>query len=459
MVGQILLAALAEPLGLPSFASVIAIMLGLGAGIDYALLIIGRYREQVAAGDSRRDASAKSAATSGASVVAAGLVVMLAIAGLLVIGIPFIGKLGLAAAIAVGAVVVSALTILPIMIGAVRPLAGAQEARARARRRRPSGAGARSSPRGRGSRSPPACSSCCCSRRRSPSCGSASPTTATSPRARPSASPTTASARRSAPGSNGPFLLAIDIPKGAAEQRGAAGEAPAGGRGHARHGARSRRPRRARTARWRRSSPSRRPRRRTQRTSDLLERLREDVIPGAVAGTPLKVYVGGNTAGFEDFSDKVASRLPVFIAVVIGLSVLLLIMAFRSLWIPLVSARLQPAVGRRGLRRRRRGLPGGLRREPARRRLRRPDRVVHPGDDVRDPVRAEHGLQRLPALAHPRGLQRGRRAARERDPRHGADRQGDPVRRPDHGRRLPRLRHPARRDRRRCSASASAWRS
>ena len=93
-------------------------MLGLGAGIDYALLIIGRYREQVAAGDSRRDASAKSAATSGASVVAAGLVVMLAIAGLLVIGIPFIGKLGLAAAIAVGAVVVSALTILPIMIGA-----------------------------------------------------------------------------------------------------------------------------------------------------------------------------------------------------------------------------------------------------------------------------------------------------------------------------------------------------
>src|SRR5918994_1593541 len=117
MVGQILLAALAKPLGLPSFAAVIAVMLGLGAGIDYALLIIGRYREQVAAGDSRRDASAKSAATSGASVVAAGLVVMLAIAGLLVIGIPFIGKLGLAAAIAVGAVVVSALTILPVMIG------------------------------------------------------------------------------------------------------------------------------------------------------------------------------------------------------------------------------------------------------------------------------------------------------------------------------------------------------
>ncbi|MDQ3997424.1 MAG: MMPL family transporter, partial [Gemmatimonadota bacterium] len=120
MVGQMLLTALATPLGLPAFASVLAMMLGLGAGIDYALLIIGRYREQVAAGDSTRDASAKAAATSGASVLAAGLIVMVAIAGLLVIGIPFIGKLGLAAAIAVGAVVVSALTVLPIMIGALQ---------------------------------------------------------------------------------------------------------------------------------------------------------------------------------------------------------------------------------------------------------------------------------------------------------------------------------------------------
>jgi RND superfamily putative drug exporter len=48
--------------------------------------------------------------------------------------------------------------------------------------------------------------------------------------------------------------------------------------------------------------------------------------------------VGGNTASFEDFSDKVSERLPVFILVVIGLSVLLLMAAFRSLWIPLVSA-------------------------------------------------------------------------------------------------------------------------
>ncbi|HMJ01782.1 MAG TPA: MMPL family transporter, partial [Conexibacter sp.] len=118
MVGQMLIAALSKPLGLPDFAAVIAMMLGLGAGIDYALLIIARFREQLAAGDSVRDASAKSAATAGASVVAAGLIVMVAIAGLLVVGIPAIGKMGVAAAIGVFAVVISALFVLPAFIGA-----------------------------------------------------------------------------------------------------------------------------------------------------------------------------------------------------------------------------------------------------------------------------------------------------------------------------------------------------
>ena len=116
--GQILLAALAAPLGLPSFAAVIGAMLGLGAGIDYSLLIMGRYREQRAAGDGVQDAAARAAATSGTTVLAAGVIVMVAIAGLLVIGVPYVGKMGIGAAFAVGAVVVSALTILPIMMGA-----------------------------------------------------------------------------------------------------------------------------------------------------------------------------------------------------------------------------------------------------------------------------------------------------------------------------------------------------
>jgi RND superfamily putative drug exporter len=336
MVGQILLAALAAPLGLPAFASVIAVMLGLGAGIDYSLLIIGRYREQAAAGDSVRDASAKAAATSGASVVAAGLVVMVAIAGLLVIGIPFIGKLGLAAAIGVGAVVVSALTILPIMIGAFgRRLKPKKPAHVE-----PSRAFARW---GQAITNHPW---------RAIAAGVAilvffatpvsvmrlgQPDDGNQPTSRTQRVAYDRLSEAFGPGSNGPFLLAIDIPKGAAENEaqlaalqqavadtpGMASVAPA---------AVSEDGEMATIFAIPTTAPQ------DKATSDLLERLRSDVIPSATEGTPLRVYVGGNTAGFEDFSDKVAARLPLFIGVVIGLSVLLLIAAFRSLWIPLVSA-------------------------------------------------------------------------------------------------------------------------
>jgi putative drug exporter of the RND superfamily len=137
------------------------------------------------------------------------------------------------------------------------------------------------------------------------------------------------------PGSNGPFLVAVATPKGSTPQelaklRSAIAATP--GMASVAPPAPSRDGAMATIFAVPTTAPQ------DARTSDLLTRLREDVIPGAVQGTPLKVYVGGQTAGFEDFSDKVASRLPLFIAVVIGLSVLLLIAAFRSLWIPLVSA-------------------------------------------------------------------------------------------------------------------------
>jgi RND superfamily putative drug exporter len=336
MVGQILLAALAKPLGLPQFATVIAVMLGLGAGIDYSLLIIGRFREQLAAGDSVRDASAKAAATSGASVVAAGLIVMVAIAGLLVIGIPLIGKLGIAAAIGVAAVVVSALTILPIMMGAL------------ARRLRPK--------KVEHVRPSPGFSRWAELVTRRPVVSIVAGVVVLLVFAAPVTQlrlgqpddgnqPTTKTQRVAydrlsaafGPGSNGPFLLAVDTPKGDSDTAGqlarlqrAVRDTP--GVVSVAPPALSRDGEMATIFAVPASAPQ------DERTSALLERLREDVIPGAVQGTPLKVYVGGNTAGFEDFSDKVASRLPLFIAVVIGLSVLLLIAAFRSLWVPLVSA-------------------------------------------------------------------------------------------------------------------------
>ena len=334
MVGQILLAALAQPLSLPAFATVIAVMLGLGAGIDYSLLIIGRFREQVSNGDSVRDASAKAAATSGASVVAAGLIVMVAIAGLLVIGIPLIGKLGIAAAIGVAAVVVSALTILPIMMGAlqrwlkpkkpVRPSQGFERwgERVTARPWLSIAAGVAvllvfAAP--------------------VTQLRLGQPDDGNQPESRTQRVAYDRLSEAFGPGSNGPFLLAVDTPKGEPEteqQLAALQKAVADTPGMAQvaPAAPSEDGEMATIFAIPETAPQ------DKRTSDLLERLREDVIPEATEGTPLKVYVGGNTAGFEDFSDKVASRLPLFIGVVIGLSVLLLIAAFRSLWIPLVSA-------------------------------------------------------------------------------------------------------------------------
>ena len=334
--GQILLAALAAPLGLPSFAAVIGAMLGLGAGIDYSLLIMGRYREQRAAGDSMQDAAARAAATSGTTVVAAGLIVMVAIAGLLVIGVPYVGKMGIGAALAVGAVVVSALTILPIMMGAFgrrlvpKKPEHVESSQAFSRwgetvTRRPWAAIAAgvvvllifAFP--------------------ATQLRLGQPDDGNQPESRTQRVAYDQQTEAFGPGSNGPFLLAVDTPKGAPEteqQLRALQQAVADTPGIASVAPASVSEDGEMATIF--AIPSTAPQ--DARTSALLEELRADVIPTATADTPLKVYVGGNTAGFVDISDKVAGRLPLFIAVVIGLSVLLLVMVFRSLWIPLVSA-------------------------------------------------------------------------------------------------------------------------
>jgi RND superfamily putative drug exporter len=74
------------------------------------------------------------------------------------------------------------------------------------------------------------------------------------------------------------------------------------------------------------------------RTSDLVTRLRDSTLPAATRGTDTRVYVGGAVATLDDLAAKIATRLPLFIALVIGLSVILLMAVFRSIWVPLVSA-------------------------------------------------------------------------------------------------------------------------
>ncbi|MQA73829.1 MAG: MMPL family transporter [Solirubrobacterales bacterium] len=340
-VGQMLIGALSNPLGIPAFAATIAVMLGLGAGIDYALLIIGRYREQRAAGNTPRDASAKAAATSGVAVVTAGVIVMVAIAGLLLVGVPFIGKMGIGAAIGVGAVVVSSLTVLPIMAGALarwlKPKRPEHVASSAAFARW----GERITARPWATIAAGVVLLLIIAipmtdmRLGQPDDGN-QPTTTTQRRAYDQLS------EAFGPGSNGPLLLAVDLaqddPNVDAElDRLSAAIADAPGVDASDDAPPlSAQPSEDGEMATIFVQPETSPQ--DERTTELVDRLRDDVIPAATADTGLEVYVGGQTAGFQDFSAKVDSRLPLFIAAVIGLSVVLLIAAFRSLWIPLASA-------------------------------------------------------------------------------------------------------------------------
>jgi putative drug exporter of the RND superfamily len=319
----------------PSFAPTLGIMLGLGAGIDYALLIVGRYREQLASGDSVGHAARVANATAGTSVVAAGAIVVVAIAGLLATGIPFVGQMGIGSAIIIAMVAVGAVTVLPTLMGAFAR-------RLRPRRPehvQPSQRFARWA--GLVTRRPLAATIAgllvlvllavpfASLRLGQPDDGND-----------PQGSTTRVAYDRLAegfgPGFNGPLVLAATTPTGGSGQDTLTRveRAVAADRDVAVVSPAERSP--AGDAAVLNVIPKSSPQ--DERTTELVDRLRDDVLPAATAGSQVDVYVGGATATFQDLADKIASRLPIFIAMVVGLSVLLLMAVFRSLWVPLVSA-------------------------------------------------------------------------------------------------------------------------
>jgi putative drug exporter of the RND superfamily len=95
----------------------LALMLGLAVAIDYALFIVSRYRHELALGRDREEAAGRAVGTAGSAVVFAGLTVVIALAALWVVGIPFLTQMGLAAAATVVVAVLIALTLLPALLG------------------------------------------------------------------------------------------------------------------------------------------------------------------------------------------------------------------------------------------------------------------------------------------------------------------------------------------------------
>ncbi|WP_051324913.1 MMPL family transporter [Candidatus Solirubrobacter pratensis] len=329
----------------PTVAPTLATMIGLGVGIDYALFIVTRHQSQRRAGMQTLESIARSTATSGGAVVFAGITVMVALLSLAAVDIPLVTTLGYTAALVVAVAVAAAITLLPATLA----ILGDRIDRLALPHRR---AARDDHPHGwaRWARF--------VARRPLPSMLVA--VVVLVALALPAldlylgqqdngALPTSTQARRAydgmsaafGPGANGPLLISVDM----------AGE-PAKGDPTAADP----RLQDLRTALQKTSgvaavtqplvndagtaaamtvTPTTAPSDRA--TEELVRRLRDDTIPQATAGKGMTADVGGTTAGYVDLADEISSRLILTIAVVVALSFLLLLLAFRSVVIPLTA--------------------------------------------------------------------------------------------------------------------------
>ena len=112
--------------GIQSTTLILAVMLGLAVGIDYTLFILSRFRDELRSGADTATAISRAAGTAGSSVVVAGMTVVIALAGLALVQIPFITEMGLGAAFGVVVAVLISLTAVPavLMACAARPCRG-----------------------------------------------------------------------------------------------------------------------------------------------------------------------------------------------------------------------------------------------------------------------------------------------------------------------------------------------
>jgi RND superfamily putative drug exporter len=116
-IGSTIVTLLSNLLPVPEFAPFLGVMIGLGVGIDYALLIVTRYREQLHAGHTVRESIQIAIDTAGRSVLFAGITVVISLLGMLLMGVAFIQGLAVGAASVVAVTVVASLTLLPALLG------------------------------------------------------------------------------------------------------------------------------------------------------------------------------------------------------------------------------------------------------------------------------------------------------------------------------------------------------
>ncbi|MEU8234640.1 MMPL family transporter [Actinoplanes sp. NPDC048967] len=330
--------AAAGPLEMAITSGMLALMLGLAVGIDYAMFVVSRFREERHSGDAEQ-AAGRAVGTAGSAVAFAGTTVVIALAGLSVVGIPSLAKMGLAAAGAVVVAVLVALTLVPALLGFApnRVLARAQRrggARTPARRsvarpwmrlvlRRPlvitlAGAALLAAI------AVPALFL------RLGTPGDASrPVTETQRRAYD------LRAAAFGPGFNGPLTVVVDA-RGAADPKAAVATVAdsiraTGGVVSVSKASFNPQGDTAVLTAVPSSGPT------DARTETLVETLRA-ARPGVAAAAGVSYEITGTTALDIDMARKTRSALVPYVSIVIGLAVLLLLVVFRSVWVPVKAA-------------------------------------------------------------------------------------------------------------------------
>ncbi len=116
-IGTSIVILLSHLLAVPEFATILGIMIGLGVGIDYALLIVTRYREQLHAGHTVRESVTTAIDTAGRSVVFGGCTVVISLLSMMLIGVTFVQSLAITASAVVAVTILASVTLLPALLG------------------------------------------------------------------------------------------------------------------------------------------------------------------------------------------------------------------------------------------------------------------------------------------------------------------------------------------------------
>ncbi|WP_318214537.1 MMPL family transporter [Streptomyces sp. SCL15-6] len=330
------------------FAPMLGTLIGLGVGIDYALFIVTRHRRGLKRGLSVTEAATSAVATTGRAVVFAGATVCIALLGMLILRLSFLNGVAIAASLTVVLTVAASVTLLPALLSYIGPRALSRRERRRLAEHGPepelpTGLAARWSafverhPKLLGVLALVVVTVLAL-----PTLGLRLGTSdqGNDPRGTTTRQAYDLLADGFGPGVNGPLTLVTEV--GGAEDRLALDNLDASLR--TTEGVSSVTPvtyNSGGDTAYLAVVPESAPQSRT--TSDLVERLRSEVLPRAETGTSLDVHVGGVTAGYDDFAGVIVGKLPLFVGVVVGLGCLLLLLAFRSVGIPVKAAAMNVA--------------------------------------------------------------------------------------------------------------------